>query len=90
MLAPNETERQLAQAEKELGYCRNYCFALSKNLETALYIKQRFADGDIQGAAEAWFELSQKDQMALNLAPTKGGFLSTAERALMKSGEFRP
>ena len=85
-----ELQRQLSQAQKELGYCLNYCFALSRNLASAAYIKQRLAEGDIQGAAEAWYELEQKDQIALNRAPTKGGFLSTKERELMKTSEFRP
>ncbi len=89
MQAPN-TEAELIQAQKELGYMRSYCFAISRNLDTAIYIKERFKDGDIKGAAEAWYEMDERDQKALYMAPTKGGFLSTKERSLMKSGEFRP
>ena len=83
-----ELQRQLGQAQKELGWLRSYCFALRQNLDTALYIKQKFAEGDILGAKQAWNELSQKEKIALYMAPTKGGFLTTKERELIRQPGF--
>lgn len=40
-------------------------------------------------AAEAWFEMSQDDQRAIWVAPSKGGIFTTQEREEMKSPEFR-
>ena len=40
-------------------------------------------------AAESWFDMSQDDQRALWVAPSKGGIFTTQEREEMKSPEFR-
>jgi len=43
-------------------------------------------DPDMHAVAETWGEIPQDDQMALWLAPTKGGCFTTAERTAIKSG----
>lgn len=43
----------------------------------------------LSDAAEAWFELSSRQQESLWKAPTKGGAFTTKEREIMKSSEFR-
>lgn len=40
----------------------------------------------MHAVAETWGEIPQDDQMALWLAPTKGGCFTTAERTAIKSG----
>lgn len=49
-------------------------------------IKEHLAQDnpDMHAVAEAWAEIPQNDQMALWLAPTKGGTFSTAERKAIK------
>lgn len=52
-------------------------------------IKDAIKSGDISGAAECWFELSDEEKKKLWVAPSKGGPFTTAERDLIKSKEFR-
>lgn len=52
-------------------------------------IKAGLENGDLYGAAEAWFELGDHEKQALWVAPTKGGPFTTAEREAIKSQEFR-
>lgn len=43
-------------------------------------------DPDMHSVAEMWGEIPQEDQMALWLAPTKGGVFTTKEREAIKAG----
>lgn len=63
--------------------------AYERNEDTVLQIKERIASDDIAGAAAAWLDLPQEDQMALYIAPTKAGqhrekCFTTAERTVIK------
>lgn len=58
--------------------------ALSRHSESIEFIKDRLAANDIRAAVEEWRLIPQNDQMALWLAPTKGGCLTTAERKTIK------
>jgi hypothetical protein len=51
-------------------------------------IKDRLADNDYHAAAEIVLELTEEQLYALNLAPTKGGVLTTAEVNQLKSNEY--
>lgn len=44
---------------------------------------------DHHKAAEAWFELSREEKIALWIAPSDGGPFTTEERKILKSKEFR-
>ena len=52
-------------------------------------IKDGLATGDLSTANEAWKELSDTEKQLLWKAPSKGGVFTTAERATMKTTEFR-
>jgi hypothetical protein len=60
-----------------------------KHLDSVTFIKDAIAEGRIEDAALAWFELPDEAKQALWIAPTKGGLFSTEERALRKTSEFR-
>lgn len=62
------------------------CEALSDSIDA---IKTALASGDLYGAAEAWFELSDDEKMSIWKAPKNGGVFTTKEREIMKSKEFR-
>lgn len=53
--------------------------------ESVTYIQDRMNAGDFKAAAEEWYQFNQQDQMALFLAPTKGGCFTTQQRAQMKN-----
>lgn len=58
--------------------------AFGRHSESIAFIKDRLAANDLMAVAEEWAAIPQNDQMALWLAPTKGGCLSTLERARIK------
>lgn len=58
--------------------------AFDKHSASVEVIKERIAQGDLQGAAVAWSEIPQDDQMALWLATSKGGCFTTEERRTIK------
>lgn len=61
--------------------------ALGRWYKSVDFIKQELEkeEPDMYTIAEAWGEIPQHDQMALWLAPTKGGVFSTAERDAIKT-----
>ncbi|WP_286075646.1 recombinase RecT [Stenotrophomonas sp. 59] len=62
--------------------------ALGRHFRSVEAIKEALAaeEPDMHSVAEMWGEIPQEDQMALWLAPTKGGYFTTAERAAIKNG----
>lgn len=76
-----------AREERKRGY---FIEAYNRNEDTVLQIKERIAFGDLVGAAKAWYDLSQEDQLALYIAPTKAGehknkCFTTAQRDIIKT-----
>ncbi len=61
--------------------------ALGRWYKSVDFIKHELEkeEPDMYTIAEAWGEIPQHDQMALWLAPTKGGIFSTAEREALKT-----
>jgi hypothetical protein len=55
-------------------------------LPSIVHIKKAIAKEDLGHAAQVLGELTQEDQDTLDLAPTKGGIFTTAEREAC----FRP
>jgi deoxycytidylate deaminase len=79
----------VAGAKKEVvDYMAKYAECLRKNLDIIAEVKSLLGDDDLFGAAQQWFELSEDEQRMLYLAPSKGGILTTEERAKMKTPEF--
>ena len=66
-----------------------YGLALQECLESIICIKENIINGNLQAAAEAYFELSEDDKMALNKAPTRGGIFTTEEMQVIRSTQFR-
>ena len=57
-------------------------------LDKIVEIKDRLADNDYHAVAEIILDLKEEQVDALNLAPTKGGILTTAEVNQLKSNEY--
>ena len=51
-------------------------------------IKDRLADNDYHATAEIILDMTETEQSAMRLAPTKGGILTTAEVNQIKSNEY--
>jgi len=82
-----------ANAKKEVvAYMVKYMDCLRENMDAVLALRGHMNDPDeisIEDAAASWYDMSQDDQtMLYGLAPTKGGFLTTAERDFLKGSEF--
>jgi recombination protein RecT len=78
---PEEIEaRQVAKRRAE------HDEALSRHCESIAFIKDRIAADDMPAALTEWRAIPQSDQIALWLAPTKGGCLTTEERKRIKEG----
>lgn len=61
---------------------------LREHFESVYVIKQAIATKDWGIAVEAWHELTEEEQRALWVAPTKGGIFHTKEREAMKSEDW--
>ena len=61
---------------------------LATNMPSVIVIKDAIFNDNLSEAKEAWNELEEDEQRALWVAPSKGGILTTAERATMKSNEW--
>lgn len=79
--------RELTAEEKAVERKRVHDDAYGRHGESVKFIKERLAAGDVEAARVEWNDIPQNDQLALWLAPTKGGSLTTEERAQLKSGQ---
>lgn len=89
---PEEVVAEIAQAEdsEEQKAARKkiaHDEALARNSESIAHIKERIAANDTAAAAAEWRLLSQDDQRALWVAPTKvpGACFTTAEREALRA-----
>jgi len=57
-------------------------------LQKIMDIKDKLADGDYHATAEIILDMTETEQSAMRLAPTKGGILTTAEVTQIKSNEY--
>lgn len=77
------------ESEEEKAFKRQQAHdaALGRHYISVQLIKEQLAqdDPDFHAVAEMWGEIPQDDQMALWLAPTKGGVFTTAERNAIKT-----
>ena len=78
--------REPTAEEKAAERKRVHDDAYGRHTESVKFIKERLAAGDVEAARVEWNDIPQNDQLALWLAPTKGGSLTTEERAQLKSG----
>jgi len=61
----------------------------TKHSTTIKCVKAGIESGEITAAAEAWFELTEDDQMGLWKAYSKGGVFTTEEQKLIRTTEFK-
>ena len=61
----------------------------TKHSKTIECVKVGIESGEITTAAEAWFELTEDDQMGLWKAYSKGGVFTTEEQKLIRTTEFK-
>lgn len=87
---PEPLTPEQEEAAREERKRRYFIEAYNRNEDTVIQIKERIGYGDIAAAAAAWFDLSQEDQMALFIAPTKAGehkakCFTTAQRETIRA-----
>ena len=74
------------KAEKRKRECDE---AYERHAESVEAIKAAINAEDWTGMTEAWGEIPQEDQLALYLAPSKGGVFTTFERKCVKENQVR-
>lgn len=72
--------KEPTQEEKDAKRKAEHDAALARHSESIAFIKERLAAEDYAAVADEWRAFPKDDQMALWLAPTKGGCFTTAER----------
>lgn len=77
-----DTEDQVAQQAARRKEAHDD--ALGRHSESVDFIKDRIAADDMKAVADEWRAIPEADQLALWLAPTKGGCFTTAERKALK------
>lgn len=87
---PAELTPEQIEAAKEERKRTYFIEAYERNEDSMIQIKERLGYGDIAGAAAAWFSLTQQDQLALYIAPTKAGehkakCFTTAQRETIRA-----
>lgn len=78
-----------SEEEKLKKKLRDHHAAVGRNYRTVAFIQMELAkeDPDLYAVREAWDELSMEDQILIySMAPTKGGTLTTKERATLHGG----
>jgi hypothetical protein len=81
---PEGAPVELTEAEKQERRKAVHDEAYGRHSESIAFIKERLSDGDVKAAVAEWELIPQPDQIALWLAPTKGGCLTTDERKVLK------
>lgn len=75
----NQAKQEVADWFIKMNTC------IKENLHTIILIKDSICSDQFYEAGQAWFELSQDDQKALFVAPSKGGIFTTEERDIIKN-----
>ena len=82
---PANTEPDMSLEEANIVY-NDLATKHSKTIEC---VKAGIESGEITTAAEAWFELTEDEQMGLWKAYSKGGVFTTEEQKLIRTTEFK-
>ena len=82
---PANTEPNMSKEEANIVYND----LATKHSTTIECVKAGIESGEITAAAEAWFELTEDDQMGLWKAYSKGGVFTTEEQKLIRTTEFK-
>ncbi len=73
--------------EKAVAYYARMSDAIRRNWDIVTFVKEKLALGEYEEAQEAFAEMSEDDQIAVNVAPSKGGIFTTEERKQIKEGK---
>lgn len=84
-----DDNKYIQERVNEESYNAVYKEALSRNFASMEVVTNSLDAGNLSAAAEAWYEMTQEDQQALWIAPSKGGCLTTDNRIVMQTSEFR-
>ena len=74
---------ELEAKETAVTFYKTHAEAVKANFESLVFIREQIALGNYEEAREAYAEIEGKDQEALWVAPSKGGFFTTEERAVI-------
>jgi|19_taG_2_1085344.scaffolds.fasta_scaffold43813_2 deoxycytidylate deaminase len=74
---------EMATKEKAVSFYKDHAEAVKRNFESLVFIREQIALDNYEEAREAYAEIDGKDQEALWVAPSKGGFFTTEERAVI-------
>ena len=84
-----EAHREPTEEEKVAARKATHDAALGRHKESVDFIKDCIKRDDMQAALQEWADIPQADQMALWLAPTKGGYFTTAEREAISNAKSK-
>lgn len=77
-------EEQLDETTKHRDRLIQMIEAMSRNLSSIAAIREYIKREQWELMVEAYFEITEDDRIALNVAPSKGGWLTTVERSIIK------
>jgi len=80
-----ETKKPLL-TQPEVGRLLRHNNCLRDCFNSISYVKQSIQLKLFNEAKEAWIELTEEEQTAIYIAPSKGGIFTTEERKIIKSG----
>lgn len=80
----DDLKDKLEAAEKHRDRLLQMIDAMSRNLSSIAAVRKHIQREQWEQMVEAYFEISDDDRIALNVAPTKGGWLTTEERSILK------
>lgn len=72
--------------EAAIAFYNKQAEVIRNNWDSISFIKEQLKLGEIEAAKEAYSELSEDEQKAIWVAPSKGGIFTTEERKLLKEG----
>jgi len=80
---------EMATKEKAVSFYKEHAEAVKRNFESLVFIREQIALDNYEEAREAYAEIDGKDQEALWVAPSKGGFFTTEERAVINGTKIQ-
>lgn len=80
----DDLKEKLAAVEKHRDRLLRMIDAMSRNLSSIAAVRERIKREQWELMVEAYYEITEDDRIALNVAPTKGGWLTTTERGILK------
>ena len=80
-------QAELEAKKSAVEFYARHAAAVKKWWDSLVAIREQIALGDYDTAKESYAEIDEEDQQALWVAPTKGGFFTTEERAVLNGSK---